>query len=169
MTVGNTGCFNNHRRSCLNVGCWNVHYLVEAEGPVTTASTRRGVSVDHKINFLVKELRRFEMSITGVSETKWFGQGVYDVDGFVMVHSGRPVPGDSDLAIRNEGVGIIMSPNAAAAWRKSGENWRAVSSRIVYVTVKLQDSRSRKKLSVSVTSVYAPTYNSVSGKEGHFL
>ena len=66
MTVGNTGCFNNHRRSCLNVGCWNVHYLVEAEGPVTTASTRRGVSVDRKINFLVEELHCFEMSITGV-------------------------------------------------------------------------------------------------------
>ena len=46
MTVGNTGCFNNHRRSRLNVGCWNVRSLVEAEGSVTTASTRRGVSVD---------------------------------------------------------------------------------------------------------------------------
>ena len=53
-----------------------------------------------------------------------------------------------------------MSPNVAPAWRKSGENWRAVSSRIVYVAVKLQDSRSRKKVSVSVISVYAPTYNS---------
>ena len=71
--------------------------LVEAEGLVTTALIRRGVSVDCKINFLVEELRCFEMSITGVSETKWFGQGVYDVDGFVMVHSGRPVPGDGDL------------------------------------------------------------------------
>ena len=54
------------------------------------------MSVDRKINFLVEELRRFEMSITGVSETKWFGQGVYDVDGFVMVHSGRPVCFDED-------------------------------------------------------------------------
>ena len=116
MTVGSAGCYNNHRQSHLNVGCWNVRSLVEAEGPVTTASTRRGVSVDRKINFLVGELRRFEMSITGVSETKWFGQGVYEVDGFVMVHSGRPVPGESDLVIRNEGVGIIMSPSVAAAW-----------------------------------------------------
>ena len=70
MTVGSAGCYNNHRQSHLNVGCWNVRSLVEAEGPVTTALTRRGVSVDRKINFLVGELRRFEMSITGVSETK---------------------------------------------------------------------------------------------------
>ena len=143
--------------------------LVEAEGPVTTASIRRGVSVDRKINFLVEELRRFEMSITGVSETKWFGQGVYDVDGFLMVHSGRPVPGDSDLVIRNEGVGIIMSPNVAAAWRKSGENWKAISSRIVCATVKLQESQSRKKLSVSVISVYTTTYNSSQEQKDIFM
>ena len=46
-------------------------YLVEAKGPVKTASTRRGSSVDCKINFLLGELRQFEMSITGISETKW--------------------------------------------------------------------------------------------------
>ena len=79
------------------------------------------------------------------------------MDGFVMAHSGRPVPGESDLVIRNEGVGIIMSPSVAAAWRKSGENRRAISSTIVCATMKLQESRSRF---VSVISVYAPTYNS---------
>ena len=69
------------------------------------------------------------------------------------------MPGESDLVIRNERVGIIMSPSvAAAAWRKSGENWRAISSRIVCATMKLQESRSRKKMFVSVISVYAPTY-----------
>ena len=47
------------------------------------------------------------------------------------------MPGESDLIIRNEGVGIIMSPNVAAAWRKSGENWRAISSRIVCATMRL--------------------------------
>ena len=62
--------------------------LVEAEGSVATASVRREVRVDWKIHFLVKELCCFNMSITGVSETKWFGQEVYEVDGFVMVHSG---------------------------------------------------------------------------------
>ena len=71
-----------------------------------------------------------------------------------MFYSGRPVPGESDLVIRNEGVRIIMRPNVAAAWRKSGENWKA---RIVCATMKLQESRSRKKMFVSVISVYAPT------------
>ena len=64
----------------------------------------------------------FEMSITGISKTKWLGREVYEMDPFVMIHSGRPVPGRNDLAIRNEGVSIIMNPSAAAALRNSGDN-----------------------------------------------
>jgi len=32
------------------------------------------------------------LSIAGISETKWFGQGVYKADGFVLVHSGQTHP-----------------------------------------------------------------------------
>ena len=60
--------------------------LVEAEGLVTTALIQKGVSIDRKINCYLEELFQFEMSISGVSKTKWFGQGVYEVDGFVMVY-----------------------------------------------------------------------------------
>ena len=48
---------------------------------------------------------------------KWFGRGVYEVDGFVMVHSGRSLPTGDDPALRNEGVGIVMSSAVATAWR----------------------------------------------------
>ena len=34
------------------------------------------------------------MSVTGISETKLFGSAVYDVDGYLILHSGRPIPGD---------------------------------------------------------------------------
>ena len=57
---------------------------------------------------------------------------MYEVDGFVMVHSGKPLPSGDDLVLRNKGVGILMNPVVAAAWRDSGECWKAVSSRIVY-------------------------------------
>ena len=53
-----------------------------------------GVSIDHKINFLIVKLLWFEMSITGISKNNWLGQGVYKMDTFVMIHSGRPVPGE---------------------------------------------------------------------------
>ena len=53
----------------LNVGCCNLRSLVEVEALVTSASTKSGVSIDCKINFLIEEMHWFEMSITGVSET----------------------------------------------------------------------------------------------------
>jgi len=51
---------------------------------------------------------------------------MYEVDGFAMVHSGRPLP--TDAALRNEGVGIAINSVVAAAWRDPGECWKAVSS-----------------------------------------
>ena len=41
---------------------------------------------------MVQEFRNFGMNIVSISETKWFGQSVYDVDGFLILHSGHPVP-----------------------------------------------------------------------------
>ena len=65
--LDHAGYCNNHCHSCLNICYWNMHPLSEAEGSITSASNKRGVSM---INFLVEELRRFEMSITSVSKTK---------------------------------------------------------------------------------------------------
>ena len=95
------GCSHNHRHSWLSTGSWNLHSLVESEGSVFTASTRRGVQVDRKVNLLVEELRRFQIGITGISETKWFDQEVYEVDRFILVHSGRPIPADGEPVQRN--------------------------------------------------------------------
>ena len=73
-----------------------------------------------------------------ISKTKWFGQDVYEVDGFVLVHFGRPIPADGEPVQRNEGVGILLNPTMAAAWRNSWECWRAISSRIVSVCIQFQ-------------------------------
>jgi len=96
------------------------------------------------------------MSITGISESKWFGQGMYNVDGFVMIHSGRLLPRGDDPVLRNKGVGIVMNPVVAAAWRDSGERWKAKSSRIVYAPVQYVP----QDVYVFVVSVYASTYHS---------
>ena len=58
-----------------------MYSLVEVEGPLTTASNKRGVSIDCKINLLDEELHWLEMSITYVSKIngldrdfmKWMG------------------------------------------------------------------------------------------------
>ena len=74
------------------------------------------IKIDRKVNLLV-ELHHFDiMSITGISETKWFGWGVYEEDGYVLVHSGKPVSADNEPVQRNEGVGILLSPALEDFW-----------------------------------------------------
>ena len=109
-----------HRlKSLLRVGCWNVRSLVEADGGVKTATVRTGpssVAVDKKIHFLVRELMRFRMGITCVSETKWFGKDVYEIDGYTVLHSGRDLPASGDVLQRGEGVAIVLDPLMSVAW-----------------------------------------------------
>ena len=78
---------------------------MESDGSIETAVTRksgRGVAVDRKASLMVIELKKYRMNVVGISDTKWFGNAVYKVDGYVILHSGRPVPADGDKAIRNE-------------------------------------------------------------------
>ena len=56
----------------------------------------RDVVVDRKAVLMVQELCRFTMSVVGISETKWFGSAVYDVDRYLILHSGRAVTGEGE-------------------------------------------------------------------------
>ena len=81
------------------------------DGGIATAVSRqggRGVVVDRKVMLMVQELHRFGINVVGVSETKWFGSAIYDVDGYLILHSGRAVPGEGEKVERNEGVGIVL-------------------------------------------------------------
>ena len=132
------------RQRKFSVGCWNMRTLVEAEGPIETSVARpsgRGVAVDRKVSLMVRELKKYEVSVTGISETKWFGQAVYEVEGYTILHSGRPVPEESPL-LRNEGVGIVLNPAMTTAWREAGEEWKAVSSRVIKARMKISTRQS---------------------------
>ena len=161
----------------LHFGCWNMRTLVESDGTIATAVARkggRGVAVDRKASFMVQEFRNFGMNIVGISETKWFGQGVYD--GFLILHSGRPVPGSDERVERNEGVGIVLDPSMVSCWKDGGEVWNPVSSRIVSAQLKLSDQvvaattrRRSQPLYASVVSVYAPTHRASQGDKDQFF
>lgn len=168
--VKHPGSFNY-----LQVGCWNVRILVEADGDICTGMSRPGgrkLVVDRKVEFLVRELRRFKMSIVGISETKWFGQAVYLVDGYTVVHSGRPVPAAGDVAQRGEGVGIVLDPVLSEAWRNGGEVWNPVSSRIVTLRLLLSENEvpglGSRPFYLSLISVYAPTHRSCPDVKNEF-
>ena len=155
----------------LRVGCWNVRSLVEMDGGIKTATVRpkgHPVHVDRKIKFPVQELDRFHMSIVCISETKLFGDDVYEVDGFTVLHSGRSIPQSGDAVQRGEGVAIVLDPLMATSWRDSGGKWSAISSRIVSARLQLCLNDSTK-LDVTIVSVYAPTHQaSVEMKDQFF-
>ena len=156
-------CRKQRKQCQLSVGCWNMRTLVESEGPIETSVARpnsRGVTVDRKASLMVQELKKYGVSVTGISETKWFGQAVYQVEGYTILHSGRSVPVESPLH-RNEGVGIVLDPALAAAWKAAGEDWSAVSSRVVRARFKMgreQVDGARTPTYITVVSVYAPTF-----------
>ena len=99
--------YQHQRRSRLNIGCWNMRTLVEAEGNIATSLARpgsRGVTVGRKATLMVQELKKYRMNLTGISETKWFGQNVYNIDNYTILHSGRRIPASGEMIERNEGV-----------------------------------------------------------------
>ena len=122
-------------------------------------------SVDRKLDLLMKELKRYSVSVAGIQETKWFGNDVWTADGYTFLHPGRPLPEADEPAKRNEGVGIALDKAATEAWRESGEEWEAVSSRIITARLKLArkgqrrpgETRETSNTHISVLSVYAPT------------
>ena len=97
----------------------------------------RSEVVDRKLDLVVGELRRYKVSVAGIQESRWFGKDVWPAaDGYTFLHSGRSVPEHGDVAARSEGVGILLDEQATAAWRQSGEVWKAVSSKIFMARLK---------------------------------
>ena len=48
------------------------------------------------------------------------GQCSYLVDGYTVVHSGRPIPVANVSILHGEGVGFILDPMMMMAWRRLG-------------------------------------------------
>ena len=94
----------------LTVASRNVSTLVESAGGDRRISRSRaqpisrGVEccVDRKLDLLVKELKRYRVSVAAIQETRWFGKGTWQADDFVFVHSGRPLPAEGEPALPEE-------------------------------------------------------------------
>ena len=116
------------------------------------------------------------MAVAGIQETKWFGNDVWPAGNGLFLHSGRAVPAEGEPARRNEGVGIWLDADMADAWRDGGEQWRAVSSRIVLARTLLCSAgdsfggeKRHSSLFMSVVSIYAPTSRASSAVKEKFF
>ena len=124
--------------------------------------------VDRKLDILSNELRNFYFDVAGVQETCWFGNYVWPVSGGgVFLHTGRALPGEGEPRRRKGGEGLLLNAKATELWRLGGEQWKAISSRIVTARILLgakgykirQDSnlKGRSDFFVTFVSAYAPT------------
>ena len=148
--------------------------LLENSGDIRVCRCRCPVvpvdSVDRKLDLLVGELERYGIAVAGIQETKWFRSDVWPATK-VLLHSGRPTPDAVTGGIsRGKGVSIVLNKKATAVWRAAGEEWRAVSSRLVMTRLKgTRKSRRRSKESFFTISVYAPTARAPAIEKSRYL
>ena len=164
----------------LSIASWNIRSLVENQGDahICRSGNTRTSSVNCKVDLLDGELDCYGIAIAGVQETKWFSCDVWPAtNGYTLLHSGRPLPGEEERKKRNEGVGITLSKFATVAWREAGEKWEAVSSRIISVRLKLSKRRQRRpgrtrephNFFATIISVYAPTAKATENVKSQFF
>ena len=105
------------------LGSWNVRSLLDTEGPVETARQGRDTvdGEDRRIDLVIRELVRYNIKVAALQETKWMGNGVYQVGSSTVLASGGPVPGPGEPLQRGEGVAIVLCGPAVGAWQEAGE------------------------------------------------
>ncbi len=96
---------------------------------------------------------------------------VYEVDGHLILHSGRPVPSVGEKVERNEGVGIVLNPFMVRCWKSGGETWHPISSRIVSARLKINEGGEAARnhpMYIHIVSVYAPTHKATQEAKDKF-
>ena len=133
--------------------------------------------VERKPDLLVGEVKYYGISVAGIQEMKWFGKDVWPAaERFMFLHSGKPLPASGEVAVRNEGEGILLDSKATVAWRDAREVWKAVSSRLVTARLKWVgigqrkhgDSRETSNMFFSLVCAYAPIARAPSGAKAQF-
>ena len=59
------------------MGTWNVRLMVDTEGPIEVASRWGQRGEDRKVDLIEMELKRYDVKVAALQETKWFGSEVY--------------------------------------------------------------------------------------------
>ena len=114
-------------RHRVMIGQWNV----------------RGLNALGKLSMLGNEMERQGISICGLSETKWSGNGHFKtLDGHTVLYSGRPTSGRE-----HHGVAIWINKNTASCLA----SYNTISNRVISSTF------ASKPRDMTIIQCYAPT------------
>ena len=143
--------------------------LVDNEGTVETVrlSSEVSESEDQRIDLVIRELNRYDIKVTTLQETKWFGNAVYHVGKSIVLTAGRKTPQGCQPIHRGEGIAIVLTGHAITAWKAGGEQlWKSWGSRIIKATL---GGGSRKTNRLHIFSCYAPTFAASRAEKDNFF
>ncbi|CAM4800706.1 unnamed protein product [Rotaria magnacalcarata] len=100
-----------------------------------------------KRELIVRQLKRYRIQVAALTETKIPDSGVCVVNGYTFIYSGTP---SQQLSKSAHGAAVGLDPEASAAWKNSGAQCEAVSSRIVTAHIE------RRPVPITIVAVYAP-------------
>ena len=123
-------------------------------------------SEDRRIDLVIRELKRYNIKVAALQETKWFGNAVYHVGKSIVLTAGRETPQGCQPRQRGEGVAIVLTDHAVSAWKAGGEQWRSWGSRIIKATL---GGGSRKTSRLHILSCYAPTFAASRAEKDNFF
>ena len=113
------------RKNTLKIGTWNAKSLFRAG----------------KSHNIVKEMRRMNLNILGVSEVRWPGTNQINIDEYTMYYVGNNDPQHYN------GVAIILDQTS----RKSVKKFVPISDRIALIQIKAHPKH------INIIQAYAPT------------
>ena len=121
----------------IRIGFWNVR---------TTCETG-------KLAQVTTEMRRYNLHVLGVSESRWIGTGrLKTVSGETVLYSGR------DDELHREGVAVILKKGAD----RSLLEWKPINSRLIKARLK------GKQNNLTLIQCYAPTNDSEDDMKDNF-
>ena len=143
-----TGAAGQHTllspKHSIRLGCWNVRSL----GNPTRQNSR--------LRAVLRTMAEKRLDVLALSEVRWAGHGVSQINSFTIVHSGAAA---DDPHPRRRGVAVVMSERASSAWHFAGSVMEPVSERIIRIRLKSHTGF------LSLIAVYAPTNEPASEEE----
>ena len=121
-------------KDIIRVGCWNVRSLGEP--------TRQ----NGRLHDVLRTMREKKIEVLALSEVRWPGHGVSQLDDAVIIYSGML---ESEPQHQRRGVTVVLEERAA--WRMAGPEFTPVSERMLKIQLKSHFDH------VSGITVYAPT------------